>query len=297
MKALTVRQPHAWSIMRGAKSIENRSRPTAHRGRIAIHAALSRVDLGGELPDGTTPDVARLVFGAVLGTVDLVDCIPLAEARRRRVPCPACAGMGHALGKSLAADSIDFKVVRCWRCKGRLTVTDPWAAGPWCWILTDPRPLAVPLPWKGALGLWELSDAKLGHVPVSARSRLFTSCFRNLATIKATPGLVPVAISVGVPSWFKGPREVRLAPTWAMLKMGAEDYQRHFEAILAKLDPAEVAASLPDGAVLLCWEAPGVRCHRRRVAEWIEEALGIKVPELGHARKGFPAYRDLPLKG
>jgi hypothetical protein len=39
----------------------------------------------------------------------------------------------------------------------------------------------------------------------------------------------------------------------------------------------------PD-AILLCWESFNVRCHRRLVAEWLEEKVGIVVPEVGHER-------------
>ena len=28
------------------------------------------------------------------------------------------------------------------------------ANGPWCWLLTDVRPLTTPIPWKGEQGLW-----------------------------------------------------------------------------------------------------------------------------------------------
>jgi hypothetical protein len=31
---------------------------------------------------------------------------------------------------------------------------DPWAEGPWCWTLSEPRALAEPIPVAGALGLW-----------------------------------------------------------------------------------------------------------------------------------------------
>jgi len=31
-------------------------------------------------------------------------------------------------------------------------------------------------------------------------------------------------------------------------------------------------------------ESFNVRCHRRLVAEWLEEKLGIVVPEVGHER-------------
>lgn len=36
---------------------------------------------------------------------------------------------------------------------------DPFAYGPWCWILQNPRALAVPIPYKGQLGLFEVPDA------------------------------------------------------------------------------------------------------------------------------------------
>lgn len=69
---LTVRQPWAFLIMAGHKDVENRTWRTAHRGRIAIHAARN-VDLSGyemaerlglEVPDD-------LPVGMVLGTVRL----------------------------------------------------------------------------------------------------------------------------------------------------------------------------------------------------------------------------------
>ena len=48
---------------------------------------------------------------------------------------------------------------------------------------------------------------------------------------------------------------------------------------LSKLDPATVYADLGEDAVLLCWEEnSGAFCHRRRVAEWLGETLGVLVP-------------------
>jgi len=38
---------------------------------------------------------------------------------------------------------------------------DPWAEGPWCWLLADPRPLAVPVPYRGRQGLFDVPDAFL----------------------------------------------------------------------------------------------------------------------------------------
>lgn len=47
MKALSVKQPWAWAIMRAGKTIENRPRRTHLRETIAIHASL-RPALGWE---------------------------------------------------------------------------------------------------------------------------------------------------------------------------------------------------------------------------------------------------------
>ena len=58
-----------------------------------------------------------------------------------------------------------------------------------------------------------------------------------------------------------------------------KEYERQYrEQVLKKLNPREVYETLR-GQVLLCWEAPGEFCHRRIVASWLEENLGIEVPE------------------
>ena len=96
-----------------------------------------------------------------------------------------------------------------------------------------------------------------------------------------------VAICRGVPRWFKGRVYDPLRPSWKLVeeaKSGAiphDEYEQRYRAeILARLDPAVVRRELGDDAILLCWERPGEPCHRRIVARWLEEALGIDVPEL-----------------
>jgi hypothetical protein len=121
-----------------------------------------------------------------------------------------------------------------------------------------------------------------------------TSYFGNLKKIPA--GLRPVGIARGKPKFFTGPSELRLAPTWTMLKMKRPDYDARFAAQLAALDPRELYETLGEEAVLLCWETPGEGCHRRTVAEWFEASLGVVVPEWGVPREQTPAYRDTPWK-
>jgi hypothetical protein len=122
MKALTVRQPWAHAVLYLGKTIENRTWPTAHRGPLLIHAGSSRAELAlGTYPDGTpVPPADRLVFGALLGVVEVLDCVRYEDLGGRR--------------------------------------NDPWAEGPWCWLLGNPRPLALPVPYRGTLGLFQVPD-------------------------------------------------------------------------------------------------------------------------------------------
>ena len=90
-----------------------------------------------------------------------------------------------------------------------------------------------------------------------------------------------VAISQGIPRWYKGRRYPRLAPSWELIRIEEKElftalYRKN---VLDKLDPQEVYADLGEDAVLLCWESPGKFCHRRIVAEWLEKALKITIPE------------------
>lgn len=98
--------------------------------------------------------------------------------------------------------------------------------------------------------------------------------FRNAVSIARTSHLFDVR------------RYPQLAPSrdlFTKLKGGmisnAEYTIEYRRDVLNKLDPVKVAQELGSDAVLLCWEAPGEFCHRRLVAAWLEEALGIEVPE------------------
>lgn len=77
MKALSIRQPWAELIMLGIKDVENRSWATEHRGSLVIHAAraldVSKEELS-EFGDEYGFDPNKLVYGALIGSVEVVDC-------------------------------------------------------------------------------------------------------------------------------------------------------------------------------------------------------------------------------
>lgn len=89
MKALSIRQPWAWAILHAGKDIENRDWPTRLRGRIAIHAAKgmtleeyegfwelhSNIVQAGFGSNTVVPEFALLPRGAIVGTVEIVDCV------------------------------------------------------------------------------------------------------------------------------------------------------------------------------------------------------------------------------
>jgi len=78
----------------------------------------------------------------------------------------------------------------------------------------------------------------------------------------------------------------KLAPGKWFNSVSEEEYRILFaDEILSRLDPQATwdalhALAAPFEPVLLCWEKPGEFCHRRLVATWFEEHLGVIVSEL-----------------
>ena len=80
MRALAVKQPWAFLIVNGYKPVENRSRRTHMRGRIAIHASQSFDQEGYDFvrenfPEIEMPEKDGFDFGGIVGGVDLVDSV------------------------------------------------------------------------------------------------------------------------------------------------------------------------------------------------------------------------------
>jgi len=144
IRALTVRQPWAWAILHCGKDVEYRTRNVAgsYRGPVAIHASKTPDEWAANPRYGDSvlldaSDAAGLVFrwqnendfprGAIIGVVDLVDshrsswCGP--ECNQDKL----CSHWAHAFSQHL--------------------------------VFADPRPLPMPVPWKGRLGLWRIDPA------------------------------------------------------------------------------------------------------------------------------------------
>ena len=121
MKAISIRQPWAWLIVDGDKTIENRTWVTTYRGPLLIHAGL-RVET--DMLPGVIQEIKRLddlnglppatpLFrpGGVIGIVDLIDIVTASD--------------------------------------------NQWFDGPYGWVLANARPLEFH-PCRGKLGLFEV---------------------------------------------------------------------------------------------------------------------------------------------
>lgn len=127
MKAMTVCEPYASALL-GPKRIENRKQRWRYRGPLLIHAGKSRKFMGtlslAEMWTWPEYDESKLVFGCIIGKVDVVDCRPYDSAIH----------------------------------------TSPWACGPFCLITSNPLKLLKPIPYLGALGLFDVPDELLRGV-------------------------------------------------------------------------------------------------------------------------------------
>lgn len=134
MKGLTVKQPWAWAIVNGGKTVENRKQVWSYRGPLAIHAGRTWSDRGAVsdlvhhawaqhgLNGGVQAGLLQrhwFPHSSVIGVVDLVDC---------HVADGCCGPWGES-------------------GEGRITHL----------VLENPRPVA-PIPCSGALGLWSVPE-------------------------------------------------------------------------------------------------------------------------------------------
>lgn len=142
MKALTISQPYASLIASGEKWVENRLWGTHHRGPLAIHAGKGTQYLDRD-------ELRRYPTGCVIGTANLLACMPLTSLRSLRPTCPIQRGV-LTVGEVL---------------------DHAFTEGPWCWILTDISRYREPIPCTGRQGLWDWEEPDLVEVvPEEPRS-------------------------------------------------------------------------------------------------------------------------------
>ena len=125
MKALSIQQPWAYCITNGTKRVENRTWATPFRGRFLIHAGKKRQigvehEIHLDSPEMVIDEMQRSPIGAIVGVASLIGCVgPGSVPRGQRI----------------------------------------WAGGPWCFVLDDVRAFALPIPYKGSLGFFDVPDA------------------------------------------------------------------------------------------------------------------------------------------
>lgn len=179
MKALSLTQPWASLVALGEKRIETRSWGTEYRGRLAIHATrgspaglrlgerfdvgpfeVERADNGAGLllrgPRLNWP--YRLPQGAIVATCELVDC------RGIRGYNPPCGPLLNGLfdREQEQAWSAAFEVAHLGDVSERSELEQAfgdYTPGRYAWLLHNIEPIRKPIPYSGALGLWEWDEA------------------------------------------------------------------------------------------------------------------------------------------
>jgi activating signal cointegrator 1 len=121
MKALTICNPYPELILIGEKPIENRTWVTSYRGQLFIHAGLSK----SWMTPGSFQRFPNLPFGAIVGVCTLVACLELEAQTWWPDAYQHLKGHQHA-------------------------------NGPFCWVVTDVKRFKVPVPCRGAQGLWNV---------------------------------------------------------------------------------------------------------------------------------------------
>ena len=119
--------------------------------------------------------------------------------------------------------------------------------------------------------------------------KIYTSYFGNINRLPKD--LVKIAVCGKAPEWYDGAKYRELAPKkgffqkWLGRNRDSSYYRERFnEEVLSKLDAAKVLRDLQDlsdgkDCVLLCYEGPGMFCHRHLIKYWLKQNLDIEVEE------------------
>lgn len=136
MKALSLTQPWATLVVTGEKRIETRSWSTNFTGRVAIHASKGFPKWAKECVNAEFFEESLRRFGyrspSTLPTGSIIGLATIMGCRRTE-------DVGHQLSEK----EQEF---------------GDYYEGRFAWFLTDPVQFGVPIPCKGALGLWTVPE-------------------------------------------------------------------------------------------------------------------------------------------
>jgi hypothetical protein len=130
MKALSVRAPWWWFILHAGKDIENRDWPTRMRGRVLIHCG--KTWKNGEVMDDIMAALSctlrqRTEVARKLSIDHLMDC------------------RGCLVGSVEIVDCVERS-------------NSAWFFGDFGFVLAEPIAFTHPIPFKGALGFFDVPD-------------------------------------------------------------------------------------------------------------------------------------------
>ena len=132
MKALSVRAPWWWFILHGGKDIENREWSTNRRGTILLHASKWWKD--------------KEVYYEWMSVVDVAPSVVVPKGLKLSDLRSSC---GCIVGKVDIVDCVSDSASN-------------WFGGKYGFVLANPVAFKRPIPFKGALGFFEVPDALVG---------------------------------------------------------------------------------------------------------------------------------------
>lgn len=176
VKALSLWQPWASLLVHGHKRVETRGWPTSFRGPLLIHAAKRLDDEQGEIchqepfrsaietlgmltavkPTAETAGplaefveeqtVLKVVLGAIVGRVDVIDCFPT----------------GNVAGDDLNAVAAPYVEQRSGQrvlfISNREHAFGDYTAGRFAFLCANPVAFDKPIPFRGAQGFFDVPD-------------------------------------------------------------------------------------------------------------------------------------------
>lgn len=153
MKMATVWQPYAGLLIAGVKRFESRSWPISYRGDIGIHSALKKdAPISPELEQyfKDHPWLVPIcsVYGAILGTVRLTDCLHVKGVYQLRI---------DSAKPTPAIETLDGRIIKITDHK---EIMGDFTQGRYAWDMKYPEKFNEPIYCKGAQGIWNYGEAR-----------------------------------------------------------------------------------------------------------------------------------------